>query len=169
MHLKHKLEKEPIHSAVLVLRESSTDSLVLTKRSEALSMHPGEISFPGGLWEACDLSFYDTALRELYEELGISPERIQPVREMNTEMTLYGTIIHPWLATIETIEPHKINTKEVSSIISIPFSLVTQRKYYKKISVQRNAITFNTIQFVAVDARIWGATARIMKQLVVSI
>ena len=69
------INKTQVHSAVLVLHELATDSLVLTKRSNKLRHHPGEICFPGGIWENQDENLYATALRELNEELGIEAKQ----------------------------------------------------------------------------------------------
>lgn len=165
MDLEDKSLGHPSHSAVILLRDESTDSLILTKRSSQLKNHPGEISFPGGFWEIGDISYYHTALRELQEELGIRSDRVQLIKAMSTEMTLLGTTIHPWLAAIESLEPYVINKDEVDSILSVPYTLVKQTQNYKKIRLERNGITYVSIQFIPFDGQIWGATARIMKQL----
>jgi len=158
-----------IHSAVIVLHELSTDSLILTKRSEGLRHHPGEISFPGGLREHGDTDLYVTALRELKEELGISEARVTLVRKMQTEITALGTIIHPWFATIVSVQPFILNPDEVSSIVSIPMHLVQNPKNYKEIFIQRNGKEFKTFEFGPQEEYIWGATARIMRQLVIPV
>ncbi|CAM2905193.1 NUDIX hydrolase [Legionella worsleiensis] len=167
MDLNNFLTKEGVHSAVLVLYESSTDSLLLTKRSEGLKNHPGEISFPGGLCDEEDQSYADTALRELEEELGISRERVQLIRALNEERTLSGIVIHPWLGQIESREPFNINTAEVAELIAVPMPLVRSVHNYRNIIVYRYGIKFTTCEFIAQDQFIWGATARIMKQLAV--
>ena len=153
------------HAGVIVLYESSSQCLVLTKRSSHLRKHPGEICFSGGGWEEGDESFYTTALRELHEELGIPPERITLIKELFIEKTLLGSIIHPWLARIECLEPFKINDCEVDSVIRIPLSLVQNSKNYQEIIVERQGLQFKSCQFLGHEEFIWGATARIMKQL----
>lgn len=151
------------HAGVIALYERLSDSIILTKRTETLRMHPGEVCFPGGVYK----SFYDTALRELHEELGIAAHRISLIKKLSIERTLLGTIIHPWLATIDVLDPLNINTNEVEHIISISLSLVQNSQNYKDIMVKRKGITFKTCQFIADKEFVWGATARIMKQLIV--
>ena len=77
-------------AAVVVLYEHATDSLILTRRSNQLRDQPGEICFPGGHWDEGDQTLYDTALRELQEELGIRAERVQLQKMMKTQKTLSG-------------------------------------------------------------------------------
>jgi len=157
---------ELVHSSVMVMHELSSDSLILTKRSEHLRTHPGEVCFPGGAWETTDQSLYDTALRELYEELGITADRITLVKELKIEKTLLGEIIHPWFATIESISPYRINTQEVSYLIAIPMSLAQDPQNYRDFIVKRYARQFISCEFIANKELVWGATAKIMKQLV---
>jgi 8-oxo-dGTP pyrophosphatase MutT (NUDIX family) len=152
-------------AAVIVLHEKETDSLILTERSCHLRDHPGEICFPGGRWEEGDNTLYDTALRELQEELGIDSVRVQLQKLLKTEQTLSGYLIHPWLAFIDTISPYQINPLEVTNILRLPMSEVYKRANYQQIRVQRQGLEIVTYQFLAEHHVVWGATARIMMQL----
>ncbi|KTD41387.1 NUDIX hydrolase [Legionella parisiensis] len=154
------------HSAVVVLYEQLSDSLILTQRSDNLRAHPGEICFPGGTWEEGDKSYYATALRELHEELGITSERITLIKELTTQKTLLGKIIHPWFASIETLHPYLLNDQEVTRLISIPMALVQDAQNYKDFIIERNGRRYVTCEFTANKDWVWGATARIMKQLI---
>ena len=167
MDLNNISEQRSVHSAVMVLHELCTDSLILTKRSNQLRQHPGEICFPGGVWEEQDDNFYTTALRELYEELGINADRVTLIKELQTERTLLGTIIHPWLASIESIRPYVQNSDEVTALILIPMSLVTNSKNYRDLMIEKGERRFISCEFIPNDELVWGATARIMKQLTV--
>lgn len=166
MGLNNLSQNDTTHSAVLVLHELATDSLILTKRSEQLRNHPGEISFPGGKWEESDLTYANTALRELYEELGIRKERVTLIKELREERTLSGIIIHPWFGQIESVEPYELNLDEVTGLITIPMPLVHAARNYRDITVKRYGIHIRTCEFITNREFIWGATARIMKQMV---
>lgn len=157
--------KQWTYAGVIVLHERSSDSLIQTKRSEQLRRHPGEICFPGVVWEEGDENFYVTALRELEEELGIESFRVTLIKELSQEQTLLGSIIRPWLVSIESINPFRLNDSEVSKIIYVPMSLVKNHQNYQKISMQSKGFKFQSLQFTGHSEFIWGATARIMKQL----
>ncbi|RUR12808.1 CoA pyrophosphatase [Legionella sp. km772] len=158
--------KKWTHAGVIVLHEHSTDCLILTKRSEHLRRHPGEVCFPGGVWEEGDENFYATALRELREELGIDSSRVSLIKELTREQTLLGSVIHPWLAAIDSIVPFHINDSEVASLISLPLAVVKNPKNYQEILVERSGFKFKSWQFIGHSEFIWGATARIMRQLI---
>lgn len=154
------------HSAVIVLHDQSIDSLILTKRTENLRNHPGEICFPGGFAEKVDSSLYHTALRELKEELDVDPERVTLIKEMAIEYTLRGTIIHPWYASIESIIPYRLNDNEVASLIFIPMHLVSAAHNYREIIFEQRGLHIKSCEFIPNEGSIWGATARIMKQFI---
>lgn len=167
MGLNELIKRTPVHSGVLVLNELASDCLVLTKRSEFLRSHPGEICFPGGIWEKEDENIYVTALRELSEELGVSEDRITLIKELQIEKTIQGSIIHPWFASIESIQPYHLNKDEVAGLILIPMSLVRNRENYKELLIDQSGYQFKTCQFVPCDELLWGATVRIMQQLII--
>ncbi|MEC8955694.1 MAG: CoA pyrophosphatase, partial [Pseudomonadota bacterium] len=75
--LKKKYTDKLIQASVMVLflYANNTISLLLTKRSEKLNDHAGEICFPGGRWAPEDKSLTCTALRETHEEIGVNKER----------------------------------------------------------------------------------------------
>lgn len=152
-------------SAVVVLIEEATDSLILTERSPHLRKHPGEICFPGGHWQPGDASLWDTALRELEEELGINRARIRLVKPLAIEHTHAGTLIQPWLATIQQLEPYKANSAEVAAVHTLPMQDIKIVNNYQEVTVRRFEKTIKTCQFTASRYFVWGATARIMKQL----
>ena len=157
----------PIDAAVVVLHESASDSLVLTQRSHTLRNHPGEICFPGGRWQVGDRTLCDTALRELQEELGVSPARIVLQKALRTERTLSGYLIHPWFATIENLSPYHADRNEVVEVYYLPMSEIIKASNYEKIQISRFGLNFTTYRFVASSHYVWGATARIMMQLIV--
>lgn len=160
------MNQKEINAAVIVLYERVSDSIILTQRSEHLLRHPGEICFPGGTWDKEDENFYATALRELYEELGIPQKKVCLIKGLKTEVTLLGIKIHPWFAQVETIRPYQLNQQEVVRLISIPLSLVQDITNYKRFNFVWGSSHRETYEFIYNQDRVWGATARIMKQLV---
>lgn len=152
-------------SAVVVIHEQATDSLILTRRTGHLREHPGEVCFPGGRWEPCDSDLWATALRELHEELGIDAARVQLVKQLEPEQTLRGSIIYPWFATISTLEPYVSNTYEVAEVLMLPMLAVNTISNYEDMIINRSGKRLTTCQFTASRYLVWGATARIMKQL----
>lgn len=152
-------------AAVIVLHEKKSDSIILTERTINLRHHPGEICFPGGSWQIDDKNLYETALRELQEELGVEPNRVRLKKQLQIEQTPSGFLIQPWRASIEDLSPFKINEEEVNRIIWLPMARVFERSNYKKLVIERKGIKISTHQFIDEAHFIWGVTARIMMQL----
>jgi len=152
-------------ASVIVLLETSTNSIILTKRTNQLPHHAGEICFPGGRFQDEDSTLLNTGLRELEEELGIQRERLQNIKSLSPEITLTGFQIYPWFASIATINPYKLQREEVDEIIQIDVNLALKRNNYQSILVPRNGYTIKTLKFSYKEHIIWGATARIMRQL----
>ena len=167
MDLSDSKKGFPANSAVMVLYDRASDSLILTKRRENLRAHPGEVCFPGGGWEEGDVDLYATGLRELHEELGITGDRVTLIRALEPQTTLLGKVIQPWFAQIESVNPYQINPDEVARWIMVPMSLVQTARNYKDIVVERGRFRFKSCEFVYHDDWVWGATAKIMKQLII--
>ncbi len=162
------MDKISIHKegAVIVLRELSSDSLILTKRGTTMRYHPGEVCFPGGSWQEGDKDFYATALRELHEELGIQSSRVKLEKALDPEQTLGGYIIYPCLANIKKLIPYQLESHEVAEVFLLPMVEVINPSNYKEIKFERSGVSVKTYQFTASEFYVWGATARIMRQLV---
>lgn len=152
-------------SAVMVLIEEQSNRLILTRRTDTLRHHPGEICFPGGMRHDEDANLYATALRELQEELGIRSERVKLIQQMRSEMTLTGYVIQPWLASVTLLNPYSAQAAEVAEVFTLPMEEVLKRRNYYPIEVLRNGKRLVTLQFKTSQCKVWGATARIMRQL----
>ena len=152
-------------AAVLVplyLRDEELHA-VFTKRREDLRRHPGEISFPGGRRDHPDEELATTALREAEEEIGLSAATVEllgtlaPVRTFVT-----GYVIYPHVGAIEPI-PWKPSPNEVELVIELPLHAL--RDGYAVRPIERRGFTFETDTYVVEDHLIWGATARILGDL----
>lgn len=151
-------------SSVLVIIHF-TDSIprtILTKRSPKLKHHSNEISFPGGTFQYEDLSLLNTALRETKEEIGLDFNIEEIAGSLQAVRTLTSNyVIIPYITFQTQIYEPKILSDEVSSILNIPiFELLdslSENFSYKNFS--------NSFLFKYGGEIIWGATARIIKQI----
>ncbi|HSS03815.1 MAG TPA: CoA pyrophosphatase [Solirubrobacterales bacterium] len=140
--------------------------LVFTERSADLRRHAGEISFPGGRRDEGDADLAATALREAHEEIGLDPSLVEIGDELPTTGTFVtGYRIHPFVGKI----PHpselglKPNPAEVATVLT--FSLDAFREGYAMRRLIRRGIPFHTPTYEVEDHQIWGATARILGDL----
>ncbi|MGI8832926.1 MAG: NUDIX hydrolase [Nitrososphaeraceae archaeon] len=139
--------------------------VLLTRRSSNLKSHTGEISFPGGQYSAAqDLSLLETALRETKEEVGLSfrPEDILGQLESVYTLTSNYSII-PFITIQKNITAPKIFANEVECVIDAPLeeTLATFQPDIEHYHISQQGVYKFTFQGTV----IWGATARILKQL----
>lgn len=136
--------------------------IILTKRSSLLKHHKNEISFPGGTFKETDLSLLNTALRETKEEIGLNIHSNEIVGSFHTVRTLTSNFaIIPFVTFQDNLRKTKILIDEVSEVLDIPifdlFNSLNNNFNYKNFS-DSYAFRYNS-------EIIWGATARILKQI----
>ncbi len=136
--------------------------LVLTKRSNDLRHHKGQIAFPGGKVDLLDATVLAAAVRETHEEIGICPGQIVPFGKLPLYETGTGFIISPMVAKLDPPYIYKREIKEVDEIFEVPLAHIANLKHY-----ERRAVCFEGIErhFWVLDYKdyyIWGATAAIL-------
>lgn len=137
--------------------------IILTKRSSLLKYHKNEISFPGGTFKETDSSLINTAIRETKEEIGLeisSNEIIGCFQTVRTLTSHYAII--PFITFQNKITQTNLFIDEVSNILDIPVfdlfeSLDSSNFNYRNFT--------NSYLFRYNNEIIWGATARILKQI----
>ncbi len=136
---------------------------VFTKRREDLRRHPGEISFPGGRRDHPDEELATTALREAEEEIGLSPDEVELLGTLAPVSTFVtGYLIYPHVGLIDPI-PWRPSPNEVELVLEL--SLQALLAGYAKRPITRRGFTFEADTYVVDDHLIWGATARILGDL----
>jgi 8-oxo-dGTP pyrophosphatase MutT (NUDIX family) len=153
-------------SAVLVpLYADASGALhaVFTRRRHDLRRHAGEISFPGGRREDGE-SLVRTALREAHEEIGLPPEDVDLVGALapvGTFVTNYA--IYPFVGLIEPGTEWVPQAREVAEVLEFPLAEVRAAHGSKRLV--RKGVPFRTDTYEIGNAMIWGATARIVADL----
>jgi hypothetical protein len=148
----------------LYLDERSEPHLVLTRRRMDLRRHAGEISFPGGRRDGDDASLMETALREAEEEIGLPRDRATVLGELPPTSTFAtGYVIHPFVATIPGGTAWRPSPREVDAVLELRLAEVRSGRTTTQLC--RRGITFQTDAYVVDEHLIWGATARIIEDL----
>ncbi len=140
--------------------------LIFTERRADLRRHAGEISFPGGRRDESDADLAATALREAEEEIGLDPAVVEIGEELPATGTFVtGYRIHPFVGRI----PHpggldlQPNPAEVETVLT--FSLDLLGEGYEVRRLVRRGIPIHTPTYEVEGHLIWGATARILGDL----
>ncbi|MDC4226518.1 MAG: CoA pyrophosphatase [Candidatus Manganitrophus sp.] len=97
----------------------------LTKRSEGVQRHQGEIAFPGGCWEPVDSDLFETALRECREEIGLGRNAVTLIGRLDDHETVTGFSVAPFVSIISYPYPFRLDFREITALIEVPFSFLT--------------------------------------------
>ncbi len=155
-----------IDAAVLIPLFVQDDELhaVVTKRRDDLRRHAGEISFPGGRQDDDETDLRLTALREAEEEIGLPQDAVELVGALQPTPTIATNYaVYPFVGLIEPGHVWKPSADEVEEVLE--FSLRDLRAGYSRRRLLRRGVPFRTDVYVVGDHLIWGATARMLGDL----
>lgn len=140
-------------------------SVILTKRTEKLRAHSGQIAFPGGRLDPTDPTPEHAALRETEEEIGLSPRYIEVVGRMPDYVSGSGFRIAPILSVVRPDFRLSINPDEVDDAFEVPLSFLMNPQNHNRDSRvwQDRERYFYTMPFG--ERYIWGITAGIIRTL----
>jgi 8-oxo-dGTP pyrophosphatase MutT (NUDIX family) len=137
---------------------------VFTERRADLRRHAGEISFPGGRRDEADADLRATALRETHEEIGLPPQAVEVLGALQptpTFVTNYA--VYPFVGLIEPGFAWVLQEAEVGQVLELPVERV--RQGYARRRMVRRGVPFRTDVYDVDGHVIWGATARIVADL----
>lgn len=156
-----------IEAAVLVpcLTVDGQDHLILTKRTEDVLHHKGQICFPGGACDPGDKSLWETALRETREELGLDPARVKFLKEMPRQYTPTGFRVTPFVGRIDAPAVWSPNPVEIAAVFSVPFSHLRDPANLRLLKKVYEGREFLDPHFIYEGHEIWGMTGRILCEL----
>ena len=155
-----------IDAAVLVPLYVADGGLhaVFTRRREDMRRHPGEISFPGGRQDDDETDLRLTALREAEEEIGLPARAVELVGALQPTPTIATNYaVYPFVGLIEPGQPWRPSAQEVSEVLELPLRAV--RDGYARRRLLRRGVPFRTDVYVVGKDLIWGATARMVGDL----
>jgi 8-oxo-dGTP pyrophosphatase MutT (NUDIX family) len=155
-----------IDAAVLVPLYVSGGELhaVFTRRRDHLRRHPGEISFPGGRQDDDETDLRLTALREAEEEIGLPARAVELVGALQPTPTIATNYaVYPFVGLIEPGREWLLSANEVAEVMEVPLRAL--REGYERRRLLRRGVPFRTDVYVVGEDVIWGATARMVSDL----
>lgn len=152
-------------AAVLVpLRQNGERiELILTRRTEALGAHSGQVAFPGGRVETKDIDSIETALRETEEELGLKRSNINIIGQLDQILTGTGFHIQPVVGIVAPDATWIPDSREVARVFTAPLQIFLNEGAWLQSKHQRQGKEI-TLWHISHDGEeVWGATAAIIR------
>jgi 8-oxo-dGTP pyrophosphatase MutT (NUDIX family) len=155
-------------AAVLVgiVERNDGPAVLLTQRTEHLTNHAGQISFPGGSAELDDVDSIATALRETREEVGIGAESISPFGYLDGLDTVSGFHVTPVVADIDAAFVATPDPREVAAVFEVPLAFFIDPANLRFRRMEYRGRPRDIVEFHFGDRNIWGATAAMLLSLV---
>lgn len=147
---------------MLIMEKNGEPHLLLTKRSDLVRTHKGEISLPGGKKDLIDENILETAFRETFEEVGVLREEISYLGQFDDYLSIFGYHISTFVGMINYPFEYNFCETEISDYIEVPLSLFENLKYDKLEYYDNGEEKFPMYYYYFNSQKIWGLTARIV-------
>lgn len=159
-----------LEAAVLVGLVPRQDGwqVLLTRRTDALRHHAGQVSFPGGRIEPDDSNAVAAAIRETGEETGLAPSLIEPLGLLDPLCTITGFRVSPVVALIDPGYVATPDPGEVDEVFEAPLAFLLDPANLGEFEIEFGGRPRRVLEFVdrgEPRRRIWGATASILFNL----
>ena len=167
MDVEHLFDGPGVPAAVLIglVGRAAEPTVILTRRQPFLRNHAAEISLPGGRVEDTDDHPATAALRETFEEIGVSPDKVEVLGCLSPVMTVSDFRVYPLVGWIESPVSYNIDEREVAEVFEIPLAFVLDKANHRRevASFESGRHEFDVLEYSG--HRVWGATAGILVDL----
>jgi 8-oxo-dGTP pyrophosphatase MutT (NUDIX family) len=155
-------------AVLLPLYETATGPhFVLTKRTECVPTHKGQISFPGGGFQDGDGDLLTTALRETEEEIGLRPADVDVVGVLDDAVTAASAhVVRPFVGFVPHPYPFRLDSFEIEQLVHLPLRPLLEPNCFREEIWDRDGRPHSVFFYEHDGQTIWGLTARILKQFV---
>jgi 8-oxo-dGTP pyrophosphatase MutT (NUDIX family) len=171
-HTRTVLEKPQLKKAAVLMLLYPKDgelSVLLTKRTDDVEHHKGQISFPGGSVDDDDADLVSTALRESEEEVGLPHENLRVLGLLDDYETPSGFIVTPVVAYTDSLPPLSHNAVEVAEILEVPLAVFLDPSKERVEKRMRLGSLLDVYFYRFGQHEIWGATAAILRAFLQSV
>lgn len=154
----------PAAVMLLLYRKDGEYCVLLNKRSMAVEHHKGEMSFPGGAKDPEDADFKATALRETYEEMGISPEDITILGRLDDNVTRSNFLVKVFVGAIPYPYEFRPSSIEIAEVVEIPIGILRDPATLRWDSRIEDGKRVPVRSYGYRQHLVYGATAKILDQ-----
>lgn len=163
--LPRAIERKSLKDAAVlipIIFKDNQPHVLVTKRTNNVGTHKGEVSLPGGGIDQDDPTPLYTALRETYEEVGIKSEDVSVLGEFDHFISIYGFHVYTFVGLIPYPYPLTINHDEIESYTEVPLSLFVEEQYNDVQYYTYEGTSYAIYYYHYNGYTIWGLTAHIL-------
>ena len=157
----------PVEAAVLagIVPRANGAQVILTRRTETLRQHGGQVGFPGGRTEPDDRDALAAALRESQEEIALAPTQVQALGYLDPFVTITGYRVTPVVAVIDPDFVAVPQPSEVAEVFEVPLDYLMAADNLRQVEINHRGRVRHVLEYGWPGQRIWGATAAILYNL----
>lgn len=148
----------------LVPRPGGTQ-MVLTRRTDTLRNHGGQVGFPGGRIEPSDRDPLAAAIRESEEEIALAPSQLQPLGYLDPFVTITGFRVIPVVAVVDPAFVAVPQPDEVAEVFEVPLEFLMDPANLRTVDLEHRGRIRHVLEYTWPGQRIWGATAAMLYNL----
>lgn len=168
---KHVDHPHAAPAAVLIIVQNGVGDprVIFTERTNHVEHHKGQMSFPGGACDDRDENPQGTALRETFEEIGVRPEHVRIIGQLDDMVTISNFRVTPFVGLLNHEQPEypfAINDHEVASVVQVPLPYLMDEQNMELEVREHQGREVLVPAFNYNGHRIWGATARMLHQFI---
>jgi 8-oxo-dGTP pyrophosphatase MutT (NUDIX family) len=158
---QYKRQKRAGILVPFIFEDGQEPRLLLTRRTDQLSSHKGEVAFPGGMMDADDQTIIETALREAEEEVGLPRENVTVIGLLDDLISKNIEImVTPSIGVITTPpETWTPNPSEVAKVFEIPLSMLYEAHRWRIEQKVWKTKSINIYYFDFEGETLWGLSA----------
>lgn len=152
------------HSAVMVLlmNKGGAAHVLLTRRTDTVSTHKGQVAFPGGGMDDHDDDYRAIAYRETFEEVGIPRDRIEYLGRFDDYVSISGFHVTCFIGAVGYPYEYRINPDEIESHFEAPLAMFVEQKFDRAEIYNFGGKDYRVFYYYHEGYEIWGLTARIL-------
>jgi 8-oxo-dGTP pyrophosphatase MutT (NUDIX family) len=166
--LRHMIVREGLRDAAVlipVVDHKDGATVILTKRTEKLRNHSGQVAFPGGSIDATDASPQDAALRETEEEIGLDRSFVEVIGRLPDYISGSGFRVVPVLGVVRPGFMLTLSVDEVDDVFEVPLAFLMNEANHTRESREWQGHMRSYYVMPYNDHYIWGLTAGIIRVL----
>ncbi|HVJ02530.1 MAG TPA: CoA pyrophosphatase [Sphingomonas sp.] len=153
-------------AAVLIAVTNRADpGVILTRRTETLRRHAGQVAFPGGRIDPDDDGAIGAALREAEEEIALPPSQVEVIGTADSYRTVTGYDVTPVVGVVPPDLPLVPSEAEVAAVFEAPLSFLLDHANHRQASALYQGRERHYYEILWDNHRIWGATAAMIVNL----